>query len=279
MTNSRPAGLTAIGALPLISIVLSAAGCAAPVADAAPQDGCASVFARRAAPAIVDRRLATATRRLCLGTFAVLHSGVTRGPLWSAEHLTRASVASAAYRDQRDNRFHAETALPDDERSEIGDYVRSGFDRGHMAPSGDMPDAAEDHESFSLANVVPQSPRLNRGSWAAMESYVRRLTASLGETYVVTGPLFEGATVRRIGGRVLVPTSTWKAIWVPGRGAGAWIVTNTDNPRWRIVSIDGLVAASGVDPFPALEAAGKRQVPSFPDFGNTRRRKHGAPAR
>lgn len=40
-----------------------------------------------------------------------MHSGVTRGPLWSAEHLVRANVEAARELVRRDS-FHAEDALP-----------------------------------------------------------------------------------------------------------------------------------------------------------------------
>ena len=44
-----------------------------------------------------------------------------------------------------------------------------------MTPSGDMPDEAAQQERFSLANIVPQTPELNRGIWERIE---RRVQAS-----------------------------------------------------------------------------------------------------
>ena len=46
-------------------------------------------------PALANPKLAAGTRPLCFYAFAALHSGVTRSPLWVAEHLTRASVEAA----------------------------------------------------------------------------------------------------------------------------------------------------------------------------------------
>ena len=198
----------------------------------------------------------------------MLHSGVSRTPLYAAERLTTASVRAAQALDTRDNRFHAEIRLPSAERAELGDYAGSGFDRGHMAPSGDMGRPSDDYESFSLANIVPQAGPLNRNSWAALEGYVRDLASKLGEAYVVTGPLYEGARLRRLNGRVLVPTSVWKAVYVPGEGAGAWIATNKDRPRWRVVSVAALAARTGIDPFPSLDATAKRKVPKLPNFSS-----------
>lgn len=227
---------------------------------------CTSFYAANTAPALINPKLAASTRSLCFRAFALLHSGVTRTPLYVAEHLTRASVEAARALDTRDNRFHPEDRLLIAERGELADYRGSGFDRGHMAPSGDMGDAQDDYESFSLANIVPQNGPLNRSGWADLEGYVRDLTAKLGETYVVTGPAFTGGSLKRLNGRVLVPSHIWKAVYVPGQGAGAWIVSNDRNATWEVVSITTLIARTGIDPFPTLGPAAKTKVPAFPTF-------------
>jgi len=251
------------------ALLLPAALIAAPAAARTP---CPTFFAGGTEPRLINARLEASTHVLCYRAFAVLHSGVTRTPLWSAERLTRALVEAAQRRDVRDNGYHAEDRLPSPERAELADYRGSGYDRGHMAPSGDTGDAASDKETFSLANMVPQLGVLNRNGWSRLEAYVRSLTLRLGEAYVVTGPLYEGASLKRIGGRVLVPSSTWKAVWVPGQGAGAWIATNAAAPRWQVVSVAQLTARTGIDPFPTLDAATRTRVPAFPSFGGTERR-------
>lgn len=217
-------------------------------------------------PALASTKLAAGTRPLCFGAFAVMHSGVTRSPLWVAEHLTAKSVEAARRLDTRDNRFHPEERLSESERAELADYRGSGYDRGHMAPSGDMGRPEDDYESFSLANIVPQDAPLNRGGWADMEEYVRDLAAKLGEAYVVTGPAYLGGSVRRLNGRVLVPTHVWKAAHVPGQGAGAWVASNDDRAEWEVVSVAELTRRTGVDPFPKLDAAARARVPAFPTF-------------
>ena len=227
---------------------------------------CTDVYAANTTPALINPKFSANTRPLCFRAFALLHSGVTRTPLYVAEHLTRASVEAAWALDTRDNRFHPEEQLPQTERGELADYRGSGFDRGHMAPSGDMGDPQDDHESFSLANIVPQDGPLNRNGWADLEGYVRDLTAKLGETYVVTGPAFAGGSLKRLNGRVLVPSHVWKAVYVPGQGAGAWIASNGPEAKWEVVSIATLAARSGIDPFPKLDVAAKAKVPAFPTF-------------
>ena len=217
-------------------------------------------------PALTNPKLSASTRPLCFAAFAVLHSGMTRSPLYVAEHLTRASVEAARALDTRDNRFHPEDRLPQAERAELADYRGSGFDRGHMAPSGDMGDPIHDYESFSLANIVPQDGPLNRNGWADLEAYVRDLAGKLGEAYVVTGPAYEGGSIRRLNGRVLVPTHVWKAIYVPGQGAGAWIASNDAKAEWEVISIAALTKRVGVDPFPKVDAATRAKVPAFPTF-------------
>lgn len=134
----------------------------APAVAAAQDNACPQFFPDGTPPALANPRLAQGAMLLCNDGFAVSASSVTRGALWSAERLTRASV-EAAHRIPRENRFHPDARLLPEGRAELADYARSGFDRGHMAPSGDMPDAQSQQQSFSLANMVPQAPDLNRG--------------------------------------------------------------------------------------------------------------------
>ena len=112
-------------------------------------------------PEIQNQKLAMSTRELCYGVFGVVHSGVTRTPLWSAEYV-RADNLKRAQGIDRDDKFHAEPRLPRGQRAELADYARSGFDRGHLAPNADMPDRRTQRESSSLANMIPQDRDHNR---------------------------------------------------------------------------------------------------------------------
>ena len=203
--------------------------------------------------------------QLCYGAFAVLHSGVTRTPLYAAEHLTRASVADART-VARDDSFHEEPRLPGDARASLADYVRSGFDRGHLAPAGDMPSDLAQAQSFSLANIVPQDRAMNRGLWSDIEEGVRRLARRRGALYVVTGAIFAGASVREIGDHVLVPTQMFKALYDPASGeAGAYLARNAEDGDWQAVSIQDLERASGIDVFPGLQSVARASAMNLPD--------------
>lgn len=226
--------------------------------------GCPEHFAGGTEPALADPRLATRARELCFRAYAVLHSGATRTPLWSAEHLTAERV-EAARGVERTNLFHAEERLPPGERAELADYARSGYDRGHLAPSADMPDAESQAESFSLANMVPQARKLNAGLWSAIEIAVRDRVRRGGELYVVTGPIFRGTNLTALRGRVVVPTAVFKAIHDPKRGtAGAYLAPNEDDADWEAVSIARLRELSGIDVFPSLPEEVKAAAPRLP---------------
>jgi endonuclease G len=169
-------------------------------------------------PEIQNPRMQAGTAELCYDEFGVMHSGITRTPLWSAEHLTAEQLQSAKTLS-RENSFHAETRLPP-ARAELSDYARSGYDRGHMAPNGDMPDRASQHQSFTLANMVPQDAENNRHVWAGIEAVVRKLAQKEGDLYVITGPAFIGGNLQKVG-NVLVPSHLYKLVYSPRQRAGA----------------------------------------------------------
>ncbi len=246
----------------LVALVVALA-CLPLMALAAPS-ACPQHFLSGEAPDLVTPALAAQTHELCYTGFGILHSGLTRTPLWSAEHLTRDRV-DAARGLERHNTFHAEPRLPAEERAELADYARSGYDRGHMAPSGDMPDAASQNESFSLANMIPQNPDNNRNLWEGIEAAVRDLVRAEGELYVVTGPLFQGETLQRLHGRVLVPTAIFKAIYDPTRHqAAAYVVPNIEGNQWQAVSLAQLEEMSGLDVFPSLPQSVKDSRMALP---------------
>ena len=225
---------------------------AAMAASPALAAGCPEQFLGGRAPVIINVKLATKARELCFQEFATLHSGVTRTPLYSAEHLTRARVEGARGQ-RRVNTFKEEVTLPMDERAALADYARSGFDRGHMAPSGDMSNPQAQDESFTLANMVPQAAVNNRGIWAAIEKAVRDLAARDEDVYVVTGPVFKGTQLSTVpNGRVFVPTHVFKAIWVRSTGqSGVYLAPNDDSGSWTPVSLNALSTLVGFDVFPA----------------------------
>jgi endonuclease G len=214
-------------------------------------------------PEIRNPRLATATRELCYGEFGVVHSGVTRTPLWSAEYLRARNLSLAAGRPRK-NSFHPEPRLPGAERAELRDYARSGYDRGHMSPSANMPNRRAQYESFTLANMVPQDADNNREVWAGIEGTVRKMAKKDGALYVITGPAFIGGTLRKIG-NVLVPTHLYKAVYSPKQKAGAaWFVENRGDVQARVMTIAQLEQAIGIDLMPALVESEKRALLAVP---------------
>jgi endonuclease G, mitochondrial len=237
--------------------------------------GCPQFFPQGNAPNLVNPKLLPKTRTICYSAFAVLHSGITRTPLWAAEHLTRKGLDAAVATERKDT-FHEEPRLPPDERADLDDYARSGFDRGHLAPAADMPDEQAQHESFSLANMIPQDPQSNRGLWSGIESAVRGFARKSGELYVVSGPVFQGATLKRLRGRVLVPTHIFKAVYDPKRNqAAAYLVENADGDQWRTVSIGELQQITGIDAFPALAPSVKDHAMAQPEPKLPGARSHG----
>lgn len=235
----------------------------AAVAAAAHGGSCPAHYMEGRLPEIRNDRLASATRELCYGEFGVMHSGVTRTPLWSAEYVHPDKLRLARTLS-RDNAFHAEPRLHRRERAELRDYARSGYDRGHMAPNANMPDRDSQYESFTLANMVPQDPDNNRHTWSSIEKAVRKMARQDGGLYVVTGPAFIGERLQKVG-KVFVPTHLYKAVYSPRKGAGgAWFVENRAQARPRVLTLAELEREIGIDVMPALSERQKRTLLKLP---------------
>ena len=215
---------------------------------------CPENFAGGVAPTITNPKLRARTQEICFEAFAVLHSGISRTPLYSAEHLTQANLEKAK-KLSRKNSYHAEPQLPAQDRSELSDYARSGLDKGHMAPNANFANRTAQAESFSLANMVPQVHANNAGIWAGIESAARQLALEEGDIYVVSGPAFIGSDIQQAG-NVLVPTHLWKVLYSPKQQrAGAYVITNDETREYSAVTVSDLEKMVGIKLLPGLSQA------------------------
>ena len=199
-------------------------------------------------------------RPLCFDRFAVLYSGESKTPVYTVERLTAASV-QAAQGVKRVDRFYPEARLPSAARAQLADYAGSGWDRGHMAPAGDMPTDAAKAQSFSLANMVPQAPQLNQRDWSQIEQATRRYAErSGGDVFVFTGPAFsqQPATIGR--NQVWVPSQTWKVVFSRAdRRVWAYWMDNNNGPHsLKPIDYAEFVRRSGIAVLPAATGSQAR---------------------
>ncbi len=151
------------------------------------------------------------------------------------------------------------------------DYSGSGYQRGHMCPSGDRTNSVPNNSAtFLMTNMVPQLPENNTGPWEEFESYCRTLAGQGNEIYIFSGGHGNAGTIAQ--GRIVVPQVTWKVVLVIPNGtndlqrvnkstrAFGIIVPNQppvdQNAPWRNfrVTVDAVEILTGHDFFKALPA-------------------------
>ena len=224
---------------------------------------CLEQFYREIPPYLLKESLSKHSYALCFNGFNVMYSGVSKTPLWVAEALTPQRLSQKI---PREDSFHEENNVATEHRATLSDYRGSGYDRGHMAPNGDMNNTAAQYDSFSLANMVPQAPKNNQEVWRKLEEAVRAIvTKQHRDAYIVTGPVFEGKRLKTIGQGVIVPTAVYKAVYLPKQGiSGAYYAPNNDSQQVNVVSICYLEEKLGVNLFPQLTEQQKRNIYQLP---------------
>ena len=187
-----------------------------------------------------------------------------RVPNWVAWHLTAAHLKGSVKRS--DASFHEDEEVPMP-RAIDSDYVRSGYDRGHMCPAGDNKWSAKAmDESFLFTNVCPQAPQLNRGDWNEMEQACRKWAKENGDIYIVCGPIFYKKRAKTIGkNKVAVPDAFFKVVLTMKGNPKAigFIYKNGDGNRPKgdyANSVDEVERITGIDFFPALPDKIEKQV-------------------
>ncbi|WP_371816462.1 DNA/RNA non-specific endonuclease [Roseateles sp. DAIF2] len=209
---------------------------------------CPAFFAGQQPPQVAR---APRQRELCFDAFAVLHSGDTKTPVYVAQRLNKKALGGL--KRQKSDRFFAEARLPRPERAELDDYKRSGYSRGHLAPSGDMATEEAMAQSFSLANMVPQSIRHNSGAWSKIEQDTRKyVQRAAGDVYVITAPVFEPGSPRIGSGGVRVPSHLFKLVYdsQTQQAWAHWQANRDDEQASRPIGYRELVRRTGVEWLP-----------------------------
>ena len=142
------------------------------------------------------------------------------------------------------------------------DYIQSGYDRGHMCPSGDNKwSQRAQEESFLMTNICPQNHNLNTNDWNDLEQLCRTWARRYGRIYIVCGPLLQGNQHKQIGPRqrrITVPEAFYKVVLRTGKNPAAigFVYANTGNrqPMAEAVhTVDEIEALTGLDFFSALD--------------------------
>lgn len=169
-------------------------------------------------------------------------------PNWVAWNLTPEHTSGPI---QRKKTFTADPAVCG--CATLADYRNSGYDRGHMAPAGDMKWSQQAMDDcFNLTNIAPQTSALNTGQWNSLEQATRRWAMRDSTLTVICGPILTPSPVTLIGPtEVAVPQSFFKIIVAPHANpprAIAFILPNNDTPppyAQASVTIDEVEAITG----------------------------------
>lgn len=190
---------------------------------------------------------------------------------WVAYELTSGEAKSK--KAERSNKF-----VPDSQvkgaSAENSDYTRSGFDRGHMAPAGDMKWSAKAMcESFYLSNICPQKPGLNRGIWKELEEQTRLWAMDNRAVWIVAGPVISG-NLKRLGKNgVGIPASFYKVICTVTDNSYSGIAFLFENRDYdntslksMVIPIDSVEKATGIDFFPAVPDEKEKKMEASVDW-------------
>ena len=134
------------------------------------------------------------------------------------------------------------------------DYYKSGYDRGHLAPAGDMKaNKTSMSESFYMSNMSPQVPSFNRGAWKKLETLVRSWGIK-NNLFVITAGVLNDTSLKKIGtNNVSVPNRYYKIVYNEKLGQMiAFIMPNQkiDEPiQEYIVSVNDVEKLTGIDFF------------------------------
>jgi len=213
------------------------------------------------------------SQTLCRTSYLQLHNNDAKTGGISFQYLTPSTVGTG--NEPRTNNFRADVEVPRESRATPKEYEGTGYDRGHIAPAGDMQeDGKSMSQSFFMSNMAPQHPNLNRGIWRGLETLVRNWTVKQNRNlFVITGTAYlERPTCLPVSkpcsagdGLVWIPDAFYKVIIdKDNQDAVAFIIPHEQGNFKKLVdyriTIADLQKIIGVDLIPSANPAIKQKL-------------------
>jgi endonuclease G len=128
---------------------------------------------------------------------------------WVAYELKKSYVRSSNF----DRPYFIEDPKVKTGSADWRNYKRSGYDKGHLCPAGDMEFAVNAYnDTFFTSNISPQKHDFNGGVWNRLEQKVRYWATKYDGVYVITAGVLQ-PNLKTIGQeQVLVPNYFYKIL-------------------------------------------------------------------
>ena len=152
-------------------------------------------------PQIIDKQV-----------FTICYDYKAKGAKYVAYTLDGTKVNSVNIKKR--NSFYTEKNLPKKYRSHTKDYTHSGYDRGHLANDASFDyDEKTVRKTYTMANIIPQAPNVNRKIWIKAEKLERKVAVGLGSVSVLNGVVYSSNPLRIGKNQIAVPNAFWKMIY------------------------------------------------------------------
>lgn len=188
---------------------------------------------------------------------------------WVAYELKKSYVRSSNF----DRPYFIEDPKVKTGSADWRNYKKSGYDKGHLCPAGDMGFAINAYnDTFFTSNISPQLHDFNGGVWNRLEQKVRYWATKYDGVYVITAGVLQ-PNLKTIGEeQVLVPNYFYKIVLDNSNGQYkmiAFLVPNekSNKPLYEfVVSVDSIEKMTGIDFFPKLDDKTENSLEQRSDY-------------
>ena len=188
---------------------------------------------------------------------------------WVAYELKKSYVRSSNF----DRPYFIEDPKVKTRSADWRNYKKSGYDKGHLCPAGDMEfEINAYNDTFFTSNISPQIHDFNGGIWKRLEQKVRYWATKYDGVYVITAGVLQ-PNLKTIGQeKVLVPNYFYKILLDNSDRQYkmiAFLVPNekSDKPLYSfVVSVDSIEKITGIDFFPKLENKTENRLEKSSDY-------------